>query len=1234
MLMSLFGRDVRSELFREIASEEPPSVVQHQLLRALAFDSATSGEIAALSLQLTAQSSPSAHLAGASFFSKLAETKLAAAEGYLTMAALYLAVPPEGNPTLAGDLRGMALIASHILGASPKRSYLIGLVAENLRTFIARAVKASNVFSADYSSLFMLLAVLPPEFVHVTTVNAALAKYVTFLESLSKRPDVKHPQGKELTRCVASFLASHPQVPLCAKTLELLASTPCVQSETATLCAMFAAAEATLVPRIYQTFLLPKLLTLQPSRPYVLWKVREPLLQPQDLLKEAKFSRVVHDVIYFKVSHQYFAHRAIDFFPNLILSLDGADLTSVLQATCSATTNLLVVHLLILELLKHPVTQDYLPYNLHDSLLPTIDDDEIDVTRLQITCECLAVWCSLKHDAFSGIMRFIAGLKGIGKCLCTAALFAWVTLSDRLIISIIGELGDLAKLPTVCPYALFALSIVFKYSATRLSALGAADMQLTGLLSIIHNSSLLRPYNFYAISLALGRLLAVLAPDLANPITQQNLRLLIQAFCHTKVPFADQIVFDTLRFAIAFAKEFVLSSMFVFPASRGSSLSLQVSACGAFADMMKLCPDKGGYYFELLQPLLVILQKRNDARVSDFISAIGIEFAQHGQHTPEHISAWVRIVKTVLSNGSLPDLEIESAIHVKAVCSLISVELLKTIAKTEPLLSECLDDLVSSATRAIENSLFDSGFLFFSTLLDLFKQTRTANGVPLLELYDSQFSIAVRVGFSELLVAGDFLFAYLLFHEHNLRTRPADFSTVVSSYLSGFEACEARNDSYFALASLFADVVRTSEFLRSKASHILPRFEAALEPIVLSAVHTLSASADLVTISTFGSAKARYYRYLLVSFAWLHATIGDRSHALCLVEFLVAEIAASPDEWRLRGAIDALSICFEYLPPGSVPVPIIDRAVAVVSKLSSFNFNGARQAFLGAVSRLALDHSSDTWSGVLSLCINSCFDYRTIARLIGKTPVRDNAMCVIDKLFERGQSDVQCLSLLTITMPVAWQRQLDLLCGGTAFSAAFRLQVMTRVLKVADDISGNESRVSDFFFGLFKRGGMNALAAVVIARPSIAYSILSVDNFSHIRLLCERDVKNCDAFLQFLLLVLEKCQLQETHAELIATTAMKCVLTHGSDPQRGREVIGTALRLVYGIDLQLPNSIRRCFAGFTAREQQMLVRAIDSYVTRVEVRKNALTLKQFSDRTTPTRRGSSDGEDWQTLDLC
>jgi hypothetical protein len=54
----------------------------------------------------------------------------------------------------------------------------------------------------------------------------------------------------------------------------------------------------------------------------------------------------------------------------------------------------------------------------------------------------------------------------------------------------------LAKITGVCPYALFALSMVFKYSTIQPSALGVAELHVVDLLSVMHNPTLLQPYHF------------------------------------------------------------------------------------------------------------------------------------------------------------------------------------------------------------------------------------------------------------------------------------------------------------------------------------------------------------------------------------------------------------------------------------------------------------------------------------------------------------------------------------------------------------------------------------------------------------------------------------------------------------------------------------------------------------------------------------------------------------------
>ena len=1240
MLLGLFGRDVRSELFREIASEQPPSGAQQQLLRALAYDQATGKEIAALSLQLTASSSPSARLSGASFFSHLAEKDIASAEGYLQMAVLYLAVPPDENPTLERDIHGMALIASHIIGACSKRATLIKSVSDNLKIFLARAVESTNIFSSEYAAVFMILSVLPAEFLDVEKVDRMLEKYITYVKSLSTRADVKHPQAKELTRYIIAFLAAHPYSKTCEEILCVLASVPCIQSQTAVLCALFAAAEACVVPKVYNNLLLPWLIAAQPSTQHVSQKLKAPMLLPFDLLYQTKFSVPKMDLIYFKVSKSYFAFRAIEFYPNVILSLSNEQASEILWTKLTCTTNLLMIHSLVLSVLLNVATQMYLPIDLHKILLRTIDDDQTDVFRLQVTCECIAIWCSIHMDAISDVLAFLKTRKGIGKCLCYNAFFPQMTLSNDSVILILQDLNEMIKVPATCPYALFALSTMFKCYPTQMATLGICDMEMSVVLSAIHTRTMLSPYNLYNMSLVLLRLLPIVTPELNNENTKMGVRLIIGAFRQTRIPFAEQIVYHTYQTVFAFAKEFINPKILVFPSHLGASISLQVVACGAFADMLKVFAKTESDYFDLVPNLLILLQQRNDPRVTDFITQIALHFAAEENASPERISAWVQIIKSVLSNGALPNLQIESSMPVKTVCASISRIILPLIAKTTPFLHECLDDLMSCATRAIENGILDSSYSFFCDVLNLFKGFKTENGLLVLELYDSQFSIGLRHGFSDMTHTGNFLFEYLRFHEKNLREQPENFLTVTNCYVKGVTECETRNDEFYAIASLISDIARTNKFVYGQLESSLPGLEKDFGVVVNEAMTTFYRDPlDYVQVSVFRLAKEKYYEYILVSYIWLHSLFSECKDAARIVDFLNKELELCHEEWRVNPAIEALAAAFKYFSDDAIPENVLKRTIEVVAQVNEKKpelLKDNLSQFLSMVSERNLKQGSEVWTVVLNLCLNHGFESRTIARLIGKNPPKETCEEIARKVFELGQCDDKSLALLTIVMSHAWRTELTLLYTSPRFDNKFKLKLMTRIMKTTDSITNDAPKIAEFYFTLFKRGGMNDLAQILIDKPQIGYAILSIDNLQRICDYCEKDVQNCPAFLQFVNLAVNQCQFTEQDYIKVMTTAMKCIANNGTDTQKGREILDTAFRLIIEINSRCETVMRRVFGELNEREQQILVQLLEKHVARNKIRENALNLKQFSTREPQRQRGfddSSDDEEWQTLEV-
>ena len=125
------------------------------------------------------------------------------------------------------------------------------------------------------------------------------------------------------------------------------------------------------------------------------------------------------------------------------------------------------------------------------------------------------------------------------------------------------------------------------------------------------------------------------------------------------------------------------------------------------------------------------------------------------------------------------------------------------------------------------------------------------------------------------------------------------------------------------------------------------------------------------------------------------------------------------------------------------------------------------------------------------------------------------------------------------------------------------------------------------------------------------------------------------------------------HALMIS--AMNCVVSLGSDPQKGREVVDISIRIVNSINSILSSLdknednlllMKNVFDELSQREQQILSQLTEKQADKVKSRQNALNLKQFSEK--PLKKikksfdddgekriggiSSDDDEEWETLE--
>ena len=131
--------------------------------------------------------------------------------------------------------------------------------------------------------------------------------------------------------------------------------------------------------------------------------------------------------------------------------------------------------------------------------------------------------------------------------------------------------------------------------------------------------------------------------------------------------------------------------------------------------------------------------------------------------------------------------------------------MLPVLGKSKPHLTEYLDNLMTSTTKSIETKkkeLTTIAFQLMHLMIIEFEEFKTEGGNRLLELYDSQFSIAVRFGFlSDLVLSGSFLIKYLSFHFENLKQRPEELQTVLNSCVRVLTTCKQRNFTFLSFAS-------------------------------------------------------------------------------------------------------------------------------------------------------------------------------------------------------------------------------------------------------------------------------------------------------------------------------------------------------------------------------------------------------------------------------------------------
>lgn len=909
ILINLLSSNDREELFQSVRKDLVVSESNLVLMSHLTMNEETLNETAGLALQLATRSNDNQREAGANFFSILPSLDMELSQTFLTTATTFLLRPPEKYKKINRALRGMALVASNLIYSAPS---LLDAVKSDMLEFIHTSLSTyKQIWQGPVQAAFTILAVIPSELVEKDLVEKVLNDFAAYYEKNSIISDKLKMRSNSLAAAIAMFLATEPQFEAAERAIIIIYENDALTSIAADVCVSHAFPLIKYNQTIWRK-LRTKINQATPSLSFIRSKLRSPMTQKTSLTRSLH-AKYVHELkpIFAQVTESIFAQEVVDNFAKIILALPEEMQHHYIDTMVDHQLYYKVAPSLILTLIQNPTTRQLLPGTLPASIITEIKKVVPDRTdeHTQALCECLAIWTKFNSGYTEEIKEAIIKMpESTSKCLAYSGLLSHVNLTDTQITEVIQDLNLLSMKPEYSAYALYALGVMYQSYSIQLNQMSYGDTQCSALIEVMNTTCSLNPYNLYYASASFTAMLPVITPEM-NANRLNTLKILFSLFDVTPIAFSRQIVFYTLRSLFAFARQLIKPSMLVYPQAKGTSLSCLLAACGAFADLLNFT-DYDIDYFDLIPRVLFLVQiVTTDSRPSLFIQSMAKSFIAKKPLSIERLKEWTHLIKQCVSVGVLPTTEqaiVGSQEAVILCCMQVASIILPAVAETVPLITECLDDIMTSSIRAIEFSdqeIRNVSFNVISEVIEFFKDRTNENGIPILNLYDSLFNTAVRIGFMHLNESRKFLKQFL-----NLQIKNGN---LLDSFINGVKQCKDTNKmEYISISAELVNNSRINPYVFDRLEAILPQLMKQFNDIILTAQKIWTdPETKWNVISDFRVKYSNCYNIIVSDLIWLQSKSFSSDHIpiIKLYDFFISEITSSSESWRIFAAFEGFN---------------------------------------------------------------------------------------------------------------------------------------------------------------------------------------------------------------------------------------------------------------------------------------------------------------------------------------
>lgn len=891
-----FGKDVRSELFRTLVQHAEPNIAY---LKAASFDEDSTRETAGIAVSMLLSTDVEERNSACSFFVLLAKKYPEVALENLQAGAQFLSAPPSKGDNLAIQYNNMAELCAIILSVIEDRYNAAKKVEVLIKRFVA--FQSQRTKNSKIAAPLLIICGCMPEFEFSSAGGAYIDHFHNVLKNDLHNEMKQDIVSSRLCEAALFYLITHEHhhakeiTTMCLP--HLWRMTPAGRIFLFKLCSKYKVKSA------FNHFY--KVVTPDAVNREFALHLMSPMYSPKDYFMPRKGVTPNIGSLLFVPDEVVFGQAIIVTMPEAFANLPEEDRKIKLEQLIDEKVKL-PMYAILLQLYKS--CPELMPEDFIVHMLKELFMKNITVEESQLLAESIALHVKQYLDSFKEVQTYLDRRSHFSICFLVASISKHVVLSDSVITIFLFTMQVAMKDTNLYPFALHALCEMYETLSQQLVSMMVGDAQCQIILKCMYTMPTRDPLSLMLIERCVERLVPILLPFLSDESTFELLFLVIQCFKNTPVPYASEFFHLVLRASLAFSPRLLSKFSLSFP-PLNSSAELKLSVCGAMADASQIVPLSEDN-FDLIPSILILLQRTKDQRASQFIVALAKSTADR------RMSDWLALSKTLLSSNKMPGFgsnTVQPNTRVKACALDFTRALLPFLSKQANLVTECLDDMMTSTIRAVETQKIELHEIAYKTLTDVITnfKDRISEGCPILELYESQFSIACRHAFpSSVDVAASFIVTFLQFLFGNETSNSR--GEILRQVVSGLEKFRRRSFGFLDIASKVVEICSYKKEFVPEFTKFFESIGGIFKEMLIECVRIRTTkNIPWEQLSQFRAQFSHFYSRFLLACVWLRSYSPQLLDTETLSAFLSLEATTASESWRVSAGVAASTALLE-----------------------------------------------------------------------------------------------------------------------------------------------------------------------------------------------------------------------------------------------------------------------------------------------------------------------------------